>query len=331
VVIQLDVTISPIRDGRGQVTGGSLIARDVTEQRWMAATLERTLGDLETALKGARESEARYRRFLADAAHQLRTPIAGIRACAETLLRQPAEHDRDALLLNVVRETSRASRVMTGVLRMARVDHGEILTFRTCDLVGLCADEVDRARALAPDLEVSLRVEGAPPRRPELDRNVVCEVLANVLDNARRHAAHRIDVVVDAADHTVEVRVVDDGPGVPDALVERAFDRFVSLDGKGGSGLGLPIARGLARAHGGDLTYEGGFVLRLPTEAPVECGGAARPGPRPQEVPRAGGRGQSSPSPAPRAQLVEDGSPALGSSTQVWPGGREIGAPDASV
>ena len=118
---------------------------------------------------------------------------------------------------------------------------------------------------------------------------MVSEVLANVLDNARRHASRRIDLVVAAADHTVEIRVVDDGPGLPDPLVERAFERFVSLDGKGGSGLGLPIARGLARAHGGDLTYEGGFVLRLPVEAPVECGGAARPGPRQEAtLPRTG-------------------------------------------
>jgi PAS domain S-box-containing protein len=281
VVLQLDVTLSPLHDGHGSVSGGSLVARDVTEQRWMAATVERTLSSLEDALKQAQESEARYRRFLADAAHQLRTPIAGIRASAETLLRQSTHDDRkEELLLNVVRETSRASRVMAGVLRMARVDHGETLTFRRCDVVAVCAEEVERVRVLSPELEVNVRLERRPPSPPELDVNVVREILANLLDNARRHATRAIDVVVTAEAETVGICVRDDGRGVPDAWVERIFDRFVTLDGKGGSGLGLPIARGLARAHGGDLRYDGGFLLRLPAKAPVECGGAAWPGSR---------------------------------------------------
>lgn len=89
--------------------------------------------------------------------------------------------------------------------------------------------------------------------------------MANLLDNARRHAHSRIDVVITPGRDRIELRVADDGPGVPVELTERVFGRFVSLDGLGGSGLGLPIARDLARACGGDLTYEdGGFVLHLP-------------------------------------------------------------------
>jgi len=76
----------------------------------------------------------------------------------------------------------------------------------------------------------------------------------------------------------VEVRVRDDGPGIAAAAVEQAFERFISLDGHGGSGLGLAIARDLARAHGGDLTYDGGFVLCLPPRpSAVDCGGSAWP------------------------------------------------------
>ena len=282
VIIDLAVTVSPIRDGRGVPTGVSIIARDITEQRWMAGTLEATLHSLEDALKECHESEARSRRFLADAAHQLRTPIAGIRACAETLLRGAPLAQRDQLLLDVVRETARASRVMTGLLRMARVDQGENLTFRDCDLVGVCADEVERSRSLAPELNIEMRTAAVPVSPPQLDANVVREVVANVLDNARRHAAGRIELIVGADEENVEIRINDDGPGLPPADVERAFERFISLDGRGGSGLGLPIAKGLAHAHGGDLTYEDGFVLRLPQTAPaVDCGGAARPGPRP--------------------------------------------------
>jgi PAS domain S-box-containing protein len=282
VIIDLAVTVSPIRDGHGQPTGVSIIARDITEQRWMASTLEATLRSLEDALKESRESESRCRRFLADAAHQLRTPIAGIRACAETLLRGAPPARRDELLLDVVRETSRAGRVMTGLLRMARVDQGETLTLRECDLVGVCAAEVERFQALAPDLEIGMRATTVFTSPPQLDAEVVREILANVLDNARRHASRRIELVVGADDGHVEIRVDDDGPGLPPADVERAFERFISLDGGGGSGLGLPIAKGLAKAHGGDLEYQDGFVLRLPRTAPaVDCGGAARPAPRP--------------------------------------------------
>ena len=90
------------------------------------------------------------------------------------------------------------------------------------------------------------------------------EALANVLDNACRHAKGRVDIAVSGVPGSVRVSVVDDGGGLPDGEAERAFDRFVSLDGAGGAGLGLPIARSLLRTQGGDLSYEDGcFVLRI--------------------------------------------------------------------
>lgn len=277
--VQLDVslTISPVCDVGGDMTGFSVVARDITEQRWMAATLNATLQSLEQALAESQESEARLRRFTADAAHQLRTPIAGIRACAETLMRDPSTSERDALLADVIRETARAGRLMGGLLKMARIDQGQALTPTRCDVVALCSEEVDRARALAPHLEVQVEVRELPATRPELDGHAVREILSNLLDNARRHATSRIEVVVASQEDHVELKVADDGPGVAPDMVERIFERFVSADGKGGSGLGLPIARGLARAHGGDLSYERAFVLRLPLEANRDCGGAGCP------------------------------------------------------
>ncbi|HVM39163.1 MAG TPA: PAS domain-containing sensor histidine kinase, partial [Acidimicrobiia bacterium] len=271
--IEVSLAISPIRDASGAVVGASSIARDITEERWLASTLDSTLVALETALEEARASEALSRRFLADAAHQLRTPMAGIRACAETLLRGPPPSERDRLLADLVRETSRASRLMTALLKMARLDQGEELALAGCDLAELCRDEADRARVLAPELEIS--VEAGLDARPELDANAVREVVANLLDNARRHAARRISVDVARHGDHVELRVTDDGPGVPEGMEERIFERFVSLDSRKGSGLGLPIARGLARAHGGDLVYEAGaFVLRVPLR-PLAADGVA--------------------------------------------------------
>lgn len=271
--IEVSLAISPIRDATGTVVGASSIARDITEERWLASTLDSTLVALETALEEARASEALSRRFLADAAHQLRTPMAGIRACAETLLRGPPPSERDRLLADLVRETSRASRLMTSLLKMARLDQGEELALAGCDLAELCRDEADRARVLAPELEIS--VEAGLDEPPELDANAVREVVANLLDNARRHAARRISVDIARHGDLVELRVSDDGPGVPEGMEERIFERFVSLDSRKGSGLGLPIARGLARAHGGDLVYEAGaFVLRVPLR-PLAVDGAA--------------------------------------------------------
>ncbi len=276
--IDVSATLSPIRDGAGNVTGVSFVARDITEKRWLAATLDATLTALEEALAQARESDARSRRFLADAAHQLRTPIAGIQACAETLLRGAPKEEVDRILMHLLRETSRATRLMGSLLRMARLDQGESLAPKRCNLLALCTDEAERARTLAPELEITVRAEGMTEHRPSLDSHAVREILANLLDNARRYASSRIEVLLRQFEARVEIRVTDDGPGLSDDMVDRAFERFVTFDSKAGSGLGLPIARELARAHGGDLTYENGsFVTVLAALPPEERAAAARP------------------------------------------------------
>lgn len=224
-----------------------------------------SLAELEAALSDARDSAARSRRFLADAAHQLRTPMAGIQAAAENLLLGADPLDRGRLLADVVRETSRASRLITSLLRIARLDEGQPLVPTPCNPVSLCAEEVDRAWSLSPHLDIVLNSEGLPGARIELDAGALHEVLANLLDNARRYAAEKIEVLIRATGGGVEIRVADDGPGVPAGMEDQVFERFVSVGHRGGSGLGLAIARELARRHGGDLRYtEGGFVLWAP-------------------------------------------------------------------
>ena len=262
--VDVALTISPIREG-GTVVGASTVARDIAEQRWMAQTLNSVIAALETALDDARASEELSRRFLADAAHQLRTPIAGIRACAEMLLRGTTPHQRDRLLADVVRETARAGRLMSSLMRLARIDQGELLTPQPCDVVALCESEAERARLLAPHLTFTVDAIEIAPGPVLVDPHAVRDILANLLDNARRHAAARIDVSVRLGAPELEIRVSDDGPGVPAEAVDRIFERFVSVDGKGGSGLGLPIARELAQAHQGTLTYQdNAFVFAMP-------------------------------------------------------------------
>ncbi len=265
--VEVALTSSPIFDSWGAVTGSSTIARDITEQRRMALALQDAMRALEEALDAARRSDERSRRFLADAAHQLRSPVAGVRACAETLLRATGERDRDALLADLVRETARAGRLISSLLRLAQVDQGIAPQPQQCDIVALCESEVDRTRMLAPGLHVALEVGELPEEQPAVDAASVTEILSNLLDNARRHAASTIHVTVRVDQDELHILVADDGSGVPEEAVGTIFDRFVSLDGKGGSGLGLPIARDLARASGGDLTYDSrGFLLTLPLQ-----------------------------------------------------------------
>ncbi len=210
------------------------------------------------------DAETRSRRFLADAAHQLRTPITGIQAAAQNLLRGVDPEDQTRLLADVVRETGRAARLITSLLHIARLDEGQPLTFAPTDLVELCADEVDRASSLAPHLDFVLRAE-EHPGQPELDAGAIREVLANLLDNARRFAAAKVEVLIAPLEGGVGIGVVDDGAGVPAGMEERIFERFVSAGPRAGSGLGLAIARDLARRHGGDLTYvDRTFLLRVP-------------------------------------------------------------------
>ena len=254
--VEVAVTSSPIFDGWGAVTGSSTIARDITEQRRMARVLEDTLTALERALDEARRSDELSRQFLADAAHQLRSPIAGVRACAETLLRATEERDRDALLADLVRETARAGRLINSLLRLARVDQGAHSEPEKCDIVALCRSEVQRTRVLAPGLEIRLHVGDMPDEEPVLESASVIEILSNLLDNARRHAVTRVDVGLSEDDGDLNILVANDGSTIPEEASEKIFHRFISLDGKGGSGLGLPIARGLARGCGGDLTYD---------------------------------------------------------------------------
>lgn len=238
--------------------------RPTTELGRTATAFDDMLDEVEGAERSARASEVRLRDFVSDAAHELRTPVTGIRATAEHLLRAGttlAPADREQLLLTLVRESGRAGRLVDDLLLMARIDGGLQVERRRVDLLDL-ARQVTSARAQAhPDLDVrvagsSAEVEGDPDR--------LQQVLANLVDNAA-HATGgtgRVDVEVSwSPDGGSRVEVRDDGPGVPAADRERIFERLVRLDEArghrtGGAGLGLPIARGIVAAHGGTLTCE---------------------------------------------------------------------------
>ena len=260
--IDVSITVSPIQDASGVPVRASTIARDITEHKRLTTTLERTMTALESALDEAHDSEARIRSFLSDAAHHLRNPVAGIRACSETLLRGADPSSQERLLVEIAREMSRVSRLVDRLLRIARIEEGERLAFEHGDIVDICRDEIERARLLAPHLEIVMT--GDEAILLEIDTQAVREIVGNLLENAREHAGGRIQVSVGRDDSSVFVHVMDDGPGLPDGAADQAFEPFVTLGGNVGAGLGLAVSRALARAHRGDLTYEDQrFVLRL--------------------------------------------------------------------
>jgi len=238
-----------------------------TELGSLAIDFDAMLDALEGAMHAARTAEQSQRRFLADVAHQLRTPMAGIRVSTELLLMQAdgTPEERERLLGNLVRETTRVTRMVNGLLRISRLDLDAALLLQSTDLVELCRREVDRQVELA-EVPVELQVLEAPATPVLIDPEQFQEALANLVDNSRRFARSRIVVTVaELDDGQVVVRVVDDGPGLAAEDRERAFERFVTLGPGVGTGLGLPIARGIARAHGGDLVHaDGAFELRLP-------------------------------------------------------------------
>jgi signal transduction histidine kinase len=219
---------------------------------------------LRRSLLRAQDSERRSREFLAYAAHQLRTPVAAVQASAETLMLTHDVEGQEQLLSNIAAESSRIGRLVRSLLRVARLDQGEAVERHPTDLVRICEQEIERFRHLSTS-EIDLYVEPGVPSSLLLDESDVSEIIGNLLDNARRHAVARVDVSIRRRANDIDVTVRDDGPGLPTGTEDRAFERFVTLDGHGGSGLGLAIARSIAAKQGGTLTYANrAFTLCLP-------------------------------------------------------------------
>jgi two-component system, OmpR family, sensor kinase len=237
--------------------------------------LGRAASAFDDMLDALEASEERTRRFVADAAHELRTPIAGVRAAAEAVLALGPDADpeqRDRLQVLMVRESERAGRLVEDLLELARLDAGLVPAHDPVDLAALAHAQADRVRLLAPDLTVVVRGDQHVPVTGDADR--LTQVIGNLADNARHAMAGGGTLTFDVtrADGRARLTITDTGPGVPAADRERIFDRLVRLDAArrtGGAGLGLPIARGITRAHGGELRcldHQGGarFELDLP-------------------------------------------------------------------
>ncbi|MBZ6106616.1 sensor histidine kinase [Streptomyces olivaceus] len=259
--------VEGIRREMAAITASEDLARRVPvpdthdEVARLASTTNETLTALESSVE-------RQRRFVADASHELRSPIASLR----TQLEVAAAHPELLDLGGAVEDTVRLQRLAADLLLLARLDAGERPADARVDLAALAREAAEGRRGVRVRAEEDVTVAGS---RGQLER-----VLANLLDNAQRHARSAVEVSVrrhgaGGGGQTAVVAVADDGEGVPAADRERIFERFVRLDAArsrddGGAGLGLAIARDVAVRHGGTLTVRdtpaGGalFELRLP-------------------------------------------------------------------
>ncbi|MFD5001302.1 ATP-binding protein [Streptomyces mutabilis] len=254
--------VEGIRREMAAITASEDLARRVPvpgthdEVARLASTTNETLAALESSVE-------RQRRFVADASHELRSPIASLRTQLEVAAAHPELLDLDG----AVEDTVRLQRLAADLLLLARLDAGERPADARVDLGELAREEAGARDGVRVRAEDDVTVAGS---RGQLGR-----VLANLLDNGRRHARSAVEVSVRRDGEAAVVAVADDGEGVPAADRERIFERFVRLDAArsrddGGAGLGLAIARDVAVRHGGTLTVHdapaGGalFELRLP-------------------------------------------------------------------
>jgi signal transduction histidine kinase len=278
------------------------------EIRRLADTMNGMIGRLQDA-------QGVQRRFVADASHELRSPLATIAAGLELLQRDTA----DPATVKALRgETERVNRLVEGLLLLARADERGLQPRREeIDL-----DEIADAEQGRPAERGVRVVVRAQPVRVIGDRGQLVRVLRNLVDNARRHARSEVLVTVSRAGAEAVLEVVDDGPGVPAAERARVFERFVRLDdararADGGSGLGLAIVAEVVAAHGGTVELReapgGGalFRVRVPAVAEADVSGSGAfaaverpPPPAPVPVPRPGprhraaDRGRTDPVPA---------------------------------
>lgn len=258
----------------------------------VGAALNRMLDHVHGALHARQESETRVRQFVADASHELRTPLASIRGYAE-LTRRGREQvgpDTRHALGRIESEASRMTLLVEDLLLLARLDAGRPLQFEETDLVPLVVDTVSDARAAGQEHVWRLELPDEPaPVCADAAR--LQQVLVNLLGNARNHTPPGTTVTARVRRNGpwLCVDVVDDGPGIPPALLPRIFERFARGDSArtratGSTGLGLAIVQAVATAHGGAVTVDSvpghtAFTLHLPA---VEPRSAPEPYPQPR-------------------------------------------------
>jgi two-component system OmpR family sensor kinase len=271
------VSSLPLSTGTVSLPERVAVSAPQTEAGQVADAFNHMLEHVESALRERHASEDRLRRFIADASHELRTPIAVVRSHAEYAQRAGGELPEPVVeaLARITSESDRMGHLVDDLLLLARLDSGRPLQHQPVDITRLVLDAVSDARVRTGDHVWRLDL----PEDEVLmdgDANALHQVVANLLANAGAHTPAGTTVTtsvsVTAADR-VAIAVHDDGPGISESVRPRIFDRFVRADGarsrSDGSGLGLSIVTAIVQAHQGSmaLASEPGsttFIVELP-------------------------------------------------------------------
>jgi signal transduction histidine kinase len=249
--------VEELRSGASRIDGSSTDERlPVPPTRDEIAALATTLNEMLDRVASARRTQ---RAFVADAAHELRSPLATMRTQLEVAARLG---DGNGLPAELIPEVRRLSSLVEDLLLLARSDDGQLARAEarseTVDLGALAHDVAGRYASARVPVQLL-----APVQRSHVSGSYdeLYRALTNLVDNAVRHAASRVDVAVEVSDDVSQLIVTDDGTGIPETDRERVFDRFTRLDDardrdSGGTGLGLAIARELLRRNGAHVSLE---------------------------------------------------------------------------
>lgn len=276
-----DMTDTAKRIGDGDLSQRIPDTAPGTEAGELGDALNHMMERIEEAFDERARSEARLRQFVADASHELRTPVTTIRGYAE-LHRMGGLEDperRDEAMRRTEQEAARMGQLVADLLDLARLDQGRPLHIVPLDLAALAADAVADARAVEPDRPIDL--EAPAPAPLQGDEAHLRQILANLVTNARVHtpAGTPIAVRVRTEGPDVVLEVADQGPGMPTEVAEHVFERFYRADpsrtrSRGGTGLGLSIVASTVAAYGGTVGVETApgagttFRARLPVAGP---------------------------------------------------------------
>ena len=223
----------------------------------LASTFNSMLSRLQDAFQKVEHSLEMQRNFVADVSHELRTPLTTLRGNLGLLWRNPPADVQADIVNDMVDESDRLIRLVNDLLQLARADAGRALSKEPVDVSVVLEETVRQARQLDSQREIHVSVDSGLQILG--DKDAFKQILLIALDNALKHSASNIEVSAHQKNSAVEIRVQDFGEGIPPEKLECIFDRFYRGDDASaiqGFGLGLPIAKALVDAHGGEIKVE---------------------------------------------------------------------------
>lgn len=269
VTVVVTRTTRSLTDLASRVEAGNLdnVAESAASEYTETAAIARAIERLDVRRDA---TERQLRDFVADASHELRTPLTKIQGWSELHFQRPSDAETtDRAFQSVVDESARMGRLIDRLAQLARAE-SQSFAHERVDLAAICRAGVDDAALMESDTKI--RIEAPSPVWVVGDAEALTQVVRNLIGNALHHAGPeaRITVRLEDYGHHTELSVSDDGRGMPQALRDKAFDRFVTGNRRTGTGLGLAIVQAIAVAHGGtvELTSELGegtsVRVRLP-------------------------------------------------------------------